>query len=59
LRQLNSEIVKIIDQPEVRELISRQGANPVGNTSEEFGAYVKAEISKWAKIIKESGAKAE
>jgi hypothetical protein len=36
-----------------------QGAEPVGSTPEEFAAYIKSESVKWAKVVKESGAKAE
>ncbi len=57
--RLNGEIVKIIAQPEVREQITRQGGDPGGNSPDEFAAFVKAEIAKWARVIKQSGAKAE
>ncbi|HYC44712.1 MAG TPA: tripartite tricarboxylate transporter substrate binding protein [Burkholderiales bacterium] len=50
--KLNTDIVAILRQPEVRERISKDGAEPIGNTSEQFGAYIKAEIAKWAKVIK-------
>jgi tripartite-type tricarboxylate transporter receptor subunit TctC len=36
-----------------------QGLDPVSTTPEEFATYIKSEISKWAKVIKASGAKAE
>ncbi|MPZ46923.1 MAG: tripartite tricarboxylate transporter substrate binding protein [Betaproteobacteria bacterium] len=55
--RLNADIVRILTQPEVRERITRLGADPVGNTPEQFGQYVQKEITKWAKVIKDSGAK--
>jgi tripartite-type tricarboxylate transporter receptor subunit TctC len=42
---------------EVRERMSSQGNEPVGSTSEQFSALIKAELVKWAKVIKQSGIK--
>ena len=57
--RLNSEIVKILKMPDVRENLFRQGSEPIGNTTEEFSAYIKAEIAKWAKVVKDSGARVD
>lgn len=57
--RLNREIVKILQQPELEEKLSAQGAEPVTNSPEQFAAYIKSEIRKWAKVVKESGAKAD
>lgn len=56
--RLNGEIVKIIKRPDIREVVSRLGGDLVGDSPEEFAAFLKAEISKWAVVIKESGAQA-
>jgi tripartite-type tricarboxylate transporter receptor subunit TctC len=50
--RLNQEAVKALRMPEVVRTLSSQGAEPVGNTPEEFGAFVKAEIEKWANLVK-------
>jgi tripartite-type tricarboxylate transporter receptor subunit TctC len=50
--RLNSEINNLLRQPEVRAQVGRLGADPAGNTPDEFAAHIKAEIAKWAKVIK-------
>jgi tripartite-type tricarboxylate transporter receptor subunit TctC len=59
INRLNAEVVKILKQPSVREQLMAQGAEPVGDSPEEFSRFTLAEISKWAKIIKISGAKVD
>ena len=58
VQRLNAEIVKIIALPEVRERLDMLGVDPVANTSEEFAAFQKAEIAKWAKVIKDANIQA-
>jgi len=55
--RLNTEIVKILNMPDVRERLETLGVEPVANTSEEFAAFQKAEIAKWAKVVKEGNVK--
>ncbi len=57
--RLYQSIAKSMAIPEVRERIIALGAEPVGNTPEEFGAYIKREFGVWAKIIREVGIKVE
>jgi tripartite-type tricarboxylate transporter receptor subunit TctC len=52
IARLNLEAVKALRTPEVVRTLSGQGAEPIGNTPEEFGAFVKAEIEKWANLVK-------
>jgi tripartite-type tricarboxylate transporter receptor subunit TctC len=59
VNKLHAEIVRILKIAEIRDKLSQQGADPVGNTPEEFGAYIRAETSKWARVVRASGAKAE
>ena len=59
IARLNREIVAILHLPDVVERLSAQGAEPVGSTPEEFAAYIGSETLKWAKVVRDSGAKAE
>ena len=54
---LNSHINKVINKPEVREVWLKQGAVPLVKTPEEFDAYLRKDIEKWANVVKVSGAK--
>ena len=57
--RLNSEIVKIVRAPDIRERFLRDGIEPVGSTPEQFDAHIKSERAKWAKVVKDSGARAD
>src|SRR5215468_7957848 len=51
VEKLHSEMVKIGAMPEIRERLEKIGFNPVINTPAEFGARIKAEMEKWAKVV--------
>jgi tripartite-type tricarboxylate transporter receptor subunit TctC len=55
--RLHEAFVKILNQPEMRERIVADGSEPVGNTPDEFRRFMRADLDKWAKLVKESGAK--
>jgi len=55
----NAELVKILGTPEVKERLLAQGAEPAPGTPEQFAALIKSEIPKYAKIVKDSGAKVD
>ncbi len=59
IAKLNTDVVRILRQPDVIERLAGQGAEPVGNTPEEFTAFIRAEIDKWAKLVKAANMKAE
>jgi tripartite-type tricarboxylate transporter receptor subunit TctC len=54
VQRLNKETVKILQMPDVKEKLSSLGADPVGSTEEEFGAFIREEIKKWAKVISDA-----
>ena len=56
---LNTHINKVINKPEVREVWLKQGAVPLVKTPEEFDAYLRKDIEKWANVVKVSGAKVQ
>lgn len=59
VRRLNAEIVKILGLPDIRERIAGQGAEVVGDTPAQFEAFLRADVARWAPVIKASGARAE
>lgn len=56
---LNAEITRILKTPETRDYLSDRGVEPIGNSPEEFAAFIRSEIAKWAKVAKDSGARVE
>jgi len=53
---INTEVVRGINSPAIRERYAAMGAEPVGNTPEQFANFIKSEIAKWTRVVKESGA---
>ncbi len=56
---LNRQVRVALESPEVKDSMVKQGLDPAGGTPEEFGAYIKSELAKWAKVIRASGATAQ
>ncbi len=57
--RLEAETVKLLRQPDVREKIAFAGADTVGNTAEEFAAFIRAERAKYARIVKDANIRIE
>jgi tripartite-type tricarboxylate transporter receptor subunit TctC len=57
--RLNREFTAVLKMPEIQEVLFKQGLDAAPSTPEAFGAYIKSETAKWAKVIKASGAKPE
>jgi len=59
INKLNAELLKTLQRADVRERLAADGGTPVGTTPEQFGAYIKTEIERWAKVIKQAGVRIE
>ena len=59
VQQLNAELLKALQSPEVKEKLALQGAEPLGSTPAEYGAYIRKEIDRWGKLVQQAGVKAE
>ena len=55
--KLNAAVVRIVREPAMSKFLSEQGADPWTTTPSEYGAYLKSEVAKWAKAVKDSGAR--
>lgn len=55
IAKLNAEMVRLLNVPEFKQWLMGQGAEPVGNTPQEFAAFIKAELEKYVGIVKASG----
>jgi tripartite-type tricarboxylate transporter receptor subunit TctC len=59
VNKLNTSIAAILQLPETKERLTALGFDAVNNTPEQFTAYIRDEVTKWAKVIKESGARVD
>jgi tripartite-type tricarboxylate transporter receptor subunit TctC len=57
--KLHAEVVKILNTPDVREKLVAAGSDPVGSTPEEFLAYVRLELARWGKVIRDNNIRPE
>ena len=56
---LHGEVVKALKLPDVLERFAALGLEPVGNSPQEFGAYIRSELAKWAKVVKDANIKVD
>lgn len=55
VQRLNVEVNKALQQPDLREKLAVQGAEPLGSTVDEYGAYLRKELARWAGVVKATG----
>lgn len=59
IERLHNALLKALQYPDVKERLIAEGADPIGNTPEEFAVFMRIETAKWANVVKVSGMKAE
>jgi tripartite-type tricarboxylate transporter receptor subunit TctC len=59
IQKLNAEVNKALAHPDVRARLAAQGAEILGGTTTEYANHLRTEMPRWAKAVKDSGAKAE
>ncbi|MDB5921513.1 MAG: hypothetical protein JWN13_449 [Betaproteobacteria bacterium] len=59
LTKIHAELVKILKMPDVQQRFQAEGGDTTSNTPEQFAAFIKTEITKWSKAVRESGAKVD
>ena len=55
IQRLNQEVMRALASADVRERLAVQGAEPLGSTPEEYGAYIQRELARWAAVVKATG----
>ena len=59
IAKVNAAVLASLKAPDVREIFAAQGTDIIGSTPEEFARYIKAELAKWAIVVKKSGARVD
>ncbi|MGZ5174919.1 MAG: tripartite tricarboxylate transporter substrate-binding protein, partial [Burkholderiales bacterium] len=59
VERINAEILRVLKEPDVEERMIVAGLDAVGNTPEAFAAFVKTDLARWAKVIREAGIQPE
>jgi len=59
IAKIAADVRKVIASDEVQQALRKRGIDPVTDTPEEFTAFVRADLAKWARIVKTAGVKAD
>jgi tripartite-type tricarboxylate transporter receptor subunit TctC len=59
LERLSAEVVKVVNAPEVKENWTKQGAAPMGMAPDQFDKFMREDIQKWAKLVRDTGMKVD
>jgi tripartite-type tricarboxylate transporter receptor subunit TctC len=57
--RLNAEVNKAVQNPDLRQRLATGGSEPLGGSSDQYAAYIRSELQRWSKVVKDSGAKAD
>jgi tripartite-type tricarboxylate transporter receptor subunit TctC len=57
--RLNAEIGRILALPEVKERLASQGADPAGGSAADYAAYIRSEVARWSKVVREAGIRSD
>ena len=57
--KLNAEINRAVQNPDLRQKLALGGSEPLGGTSEQYAAYIRSELQRWTKVVKDAGARAD
>jgi tripartite-type tricarboxylate transporter receptor subunit TctC len=57
--RINGELVKIMRAPEMRDRLGTMGIQPLASTPEAFGEFLRSEVERWGRVVRESGAQVE
>jgi tripartite-type tricarboxylate transporter receptor subunit TctC len=57
--KLSAEIDSILQEPDVRAQLARQGMNPIGGKPERLANYVREDLARWKRVVEETGLKPE
>jgi tripartite-type tricarboxylate transporter receptor subunit TctC len=59
VKKIHADAWQVLSSSDMKRRIAELGATPIANTPEQFRAQIRDDLAKWARIIKQSGAKAE
>ena len=59
ITRVHADAVRVLNQPDVRDKLVAEGSELVGNSSAEFTAFLKNDMAKWAKVVRQSGIRPE
>ncbi len=59
VKRLHGEIMKVLQDPDMKARLAQDGIEPLGSTPEQYGAYLKSELQRWTRVIKTAGVKPE
>jgi tripartite-type tricarboxylate transporter receptor subunit TctC len=59
IARINAELIRVMQEPELKERLMTMAAEPRTSTPEEFGSYIRQEIAKWGEVVRKAGLQAD